>query len=61
MAINTLDLARDNASPIPARDAFRSASALLASTQVGFLPVHICALFTDDYAGLVDRSTMCWQ
>ena len=46
-AINALDLARDTTSLKQAKQAFCSASALLTTTRVGFLPVHICRLSVD--------------
>ena len=46
-AINALDLARDNATLKPVRDAFRSTSTLLVTTRVSFLPTHVCWLFAD--------------
>ena len=46
-AIDSLDLARDNVSLELARDAFYSASALLATIRVCFFPVHVCRLLTD--------------
>jgi hypothetical protein len=52
-AISALDqLAKDTANMKPAKDAFASASVLLATTRVGFLPVHVCWLFPDGQVGL---------
>ena len=45
--IDTLDLARDNTSLKPAKDAFHSASALLTTTRVRFFPVDVRRLSTD--------------
>ena len=53
-AINALDLARDTTSSKQAREAFRSAGALLTTTRVSLLPVLLadCCLM---YAGLGDQ------
>ena len=46
-AIDALDLARDNATLKPARDSFHSASALLTTIRVCFLPLRVLQLLTD--------------
>ena len=46
-AINALDLARDTTNLEPVREAFCSASALLAATKVCFPPVHVGRLLAD--------------
>ena len=46
-AINALDRARDKASLKLARDAFYSASGLLATIRVRFFPVRVCRLLAD--------------
>ena len=40
-AINTLDLARGTTNVKPAKDAFASASLLLTTIRVSFVPVHV--------------------
>ena len=45
--IDALDLASDNTNLRPARDAFRSASALLATIRVCLPPAHLGQLFAD--------------
>ena len=46
-AIEALDLARDKTSLKPARDAFYSASALLATIRVRSFPAHVRQLLAD--------------
>ena len=47
VAINTLNLAKDASSIIPARAAFNSASTLLTVIRVGCLPVHVGRLLAN--------------
>ena len=46
-AIDTLDLARDNATLKSAKDSFHSTSALLTTIRVCFLTFHVLRLLTD--------------
>ena len=67
IAIEALDLARDNTTLKPARNAIYSTSALLATIRVCSFPVHVRRLFTDSYtqdsvineAGFVELGLAC--
>lgn len=54
-AIDALNHAKEAVGMTPAKTTFTSASVLLTTIRVGFLPVHLCRLLADDYTGFNDQ------
>ena len=51
-AVDNLSLAKETTAITPAKAAFGSASVLLATIRVGFLPAHVGGLLADIYRTL---------